>query len=246
MATLKQRLHRKNSAGGYDTVHLETEWSMITGKPSTYPPDSHTHTGYAASTHNHSATQITSGTLPVARGGTGVTTIDALKSALGLGGGTSYAGMSFNFTDIAVGQCVLFNYEQWLCVHNSGSLWYLVSTGLMGMTPFGGNNVYAGSTLANVALRFQNRIAADSLAKCTNWSVNGVTQKVNIPSYEQYNGGFSWFSDNNRRVCDAYYYWTSSPHSGSSVYYVNTDGNLYGDYSPGNTYGFRPCVAVQL
>ena len=29
MATLKQRLHKKNSSGGYDTVHLETSASLV-------------------------------------------------------------------------------------------------------------------------------------------------------------------------------------------------------------------------
>ena len=31
MATLKQRLHRKNSSGTYDTIHLETGADCITG-----------------------------------------------------------------------------------------------------------------------------------------------------------------------------------------------------------------------
>lgn len=29
MATLKQRLHRKNSSGSYDTIHLETSSSLV-------------------------------------------------------------------------------------------------------------------------------------------------------------------------------------------------------------------------
>lgn len=29
MATLKQRLHKMNSSGSYDTVHLETESSLV-------------------------------------------------------------------------------------------------------------------------------------------------------------------------------------------------------------------------
>jgi hypothetical protein len=29
MATLTQRLHRKNSSGSYDTVHLETSSSLV-------------------------------------------------------------------------------------------------------------------------------------------------------------------------------------------------------------------------
>lgn len=53
--------------------------------------DGHTH-NYAAASHNHSASQITSGTLPVARGGTGVTSLDALKNALGVGTPTGWYG----------------------------------------------------------------------------------------------------------------------------------------------------------
>lgn len=40
--------------------------------------------GKAASSHNHSASQITSGTLPINRGGTGETTLTGLKSLLNL------------------------------------------------------------------------------------------------------------------------------------------------------------------
>lgn len=39
----------------------------------------HTHSGYAPASHNHSAANITSGTLAVARGGTGVTSDDTLR-----------------------------------------------------------------------------------------------------------------------------------------------------------------------
>ena len=39
--------------------------------------------GAAATSHNHSASNITSGTIPIARGGTGATTASAARSALG-------------------------------------------------------------------------------------------------------------------------------------------------------------------
>ena len=45
-----------------------------------------TKNGKANSSHNHSASNITSGTLPVTRGGTGVTSLDTLKSILGING----------------------------------------------------------------------------------------------------------------------------------------------------------------
>ena len=45
--------------------------------------------GKANTSHTHSASNITSGTLPLSRGGTGVTSISALKSALGISGSSS-------------------------------------------------------------------------------------------------------------------------------------------------------------
>lgn len=92
MATLKQRLCKKNSSGTYDTIHLETSASNVLMSNGTTveaavnskAASNHTHSNYAASTHKHSATDITSGTLAVGRGGTGVTTIAALKTALGV------------------------------------------------------------------------------------------------------------------------------------------------------------------
>ena len=54
-----------------DRYYTETEISnLLSGKANT--------------SHTHSASQITSGTLSVARGGTGVTSLDALKSAMGI------------------------------------------------------------------------------------------------------------------------------------------------------------------
>ena len=47
-------------------------WGEVSGKPGTFPP----------SGHNHDAANITSGTLPVARGGTGVPTIAQLAQSL--------------------------------------------------------------------------------------------------------------------------------------------------------------------
>lgn len=58
-------------------VKSSTLYSYVTKSTadSTYATKSHTHTGYAASSHNHAASNITSGTLPIARGGTGSTSV---------------------------------------------------------------------------------------------------------------------------------------------------------------------------
>lgn len=63
--------------GGWTKVY--TSASKPTASEIGAAAASHTHSGYAASSHNHSAANITSGTLAVARGGTGVTSDDALR-----------------------------------------------------------------------------------------------------------------------------------------------------------------------
>ena len=87
MATLKQRLHRKNGTS-YDTIHLETDASVIhmsTSDTTTLSTKLSTMQtsidGKAASSHNHSAANITSGTLAVARGGTGQTSVDSTPTS---------------------------------------------------------------------------------------------------------------------------------------------------------------------
>lgn len=57
----------------------------------------HTHTQYAPTSHTHSASQITSGTLPASRGGTGYTSLNSLKSALGISGDT---GLNVKFLSV--------------------------------------------------------------------------------------------------------------------------------------------------
>lgn len=202
--------------------------------------------GSAASVFASSPRPGVTGTLPVANGGTGVTSIDALKSALGLGGGTQYSGMTYNLTGIAVGKPVLWGNEIWICVHVSGSTYYLSSTSLYGSTIFGSNNSYSGSTLAAMCAQFQNIIPADSLALAVNTTVNGVTAKIFCPSYEQYNGGFRYFNSDANRICQASNYWTSSPASIGDVYCVSKSGSLYNNSRPSDTYEFRPCVALSL
>lgn len=210
----------------------------------------------AAKNHNHSAANITSGVLPVTRGGTGQTSIDGLKTALGIGGSTQ--GMSYYLKSLTVGKLVWFNYDRWRVVHIANGLYYLIIDEITQTTQFNNNGEYKGSTIAAKCATYQNDMAADSLALCQNVTVNGVTAKVFIPSFEQmnknYSDSFSYFATKANRICKdsggiAQIYWTSSPSDGGSVWYVGTDGSLSnrGDVNtPTRTYGFRPCVALKL
>lgn len=102
MATLKQRLHKRNSSGSYDTVYLETNTDMVLltdGRTTLTTKLSNMDTainGKAASSHNHDASAITSGTLgssrlptvPVSKGGTGKTSLTSGRYLVGNGTNT--------------------------------------------------------------------------------------------------------------------------------------------------------------
>lgn len=121
MAILKQRLKRKNSSGTYDTIYLETiatvikmsdsDSTLLSAKISsmdTAIAGKQAAGSYAAASHNHSASNITSGTLAVARGGTGQTTLDTAigtASARAIYAGTS--AMTAGTTALTTGRIYL-------------------------------------------------------------------------------------------------------------------------------------------
>lgn len=121
-----------------------------------YAPITHTHTtaqvtgldgalaGKAAVSHTHAVDQIT-GVLPVSKGGTGVTSIDALKSALGL---------SENTTEIKT---------EWGISKDIRSYYPSPSTNI------GGRSVITPSHINNIPLNF-----ASTIIKGTNGYVKRV------------------------------------------------------------------------
>lgn len=150
------------------------------------------------------------------------------------------------------GERVKFDGMYWTVAHCDyiKKVAYLSSEIILSMTQFGSNTTYKGSTLANLTAQFEASMSPAALNRAVNTTVNGVTSKLFIPSYEQYNGGFSYFATQANRVCKdaggtAQVYWTSSPGSSGRVYCVRTGGGL----NYGNPYvacGFRPCVAISL
>lgn len=66
-----------------DIVSLQTSKANLNHVHTEYAPTSHAHSDYATASHKHSASDITSGTLPISKGGTGASTVGGVLTNLG-------------------------------------------------------------------------------------------------------------------------------------------------------------------
>lgn len=76
------KLSELNNDKGFITGYIETDPNVPTwAKTASKPTYTATEVGAAPTSHNHSANEITSGTLPVSRGGTGNTSVDTTPTS---------------------------------------------------------------------------------------------------------------------------------------------------------------------
>lgn len=224
------------------------ELSLSGHTHSNYALKNHTHSGYASSSHTHSASQITSGTLSVSRGGTGVTSLSALASAIQPYLPTPGSG-SLVDGELTLGNTVKFDDMYWIVCHldYTERVAYLASTVIASTTTFDDySSLYSGSTLRTVVKAFEDDMSEGAKTRMVNTTVNSVTAKVFVASYEQMNGSFSYFNSDERRICQDQDYWTSSSYSSGLVYWINDYGEFQYQNGPNRVRGFRPFCAITL
>ena len=154
---------------------------------------------------------------------------------------------------LSVGNKITFIGKEWLVVNKTSNQAILARSVIESQTPFGSNSTYNGSTLASVAKSYENNFSGANKVllslMCPETTVNGVTAKFFVPSYDQVNGGFTHFNSSTNRICkyngSNADWWTSSPDYDSDAYCVSSDGGI-GSLGVGNSYGFRPFVALAL
>lgn len=146
----------------------------------------------------------------------------------------------------------------YMIVHFNSNIVYVITEDIIQLTRFGSSAAYSGSTIANLCSTWYSTnvpAALKSAGIFVNVTTEGVSSPCFIPTYNQCNGGFSYFNSASRRCAQiassggspgsygTYYWWTASASSSSNVWYLDCDGNL-SNYGPSSTYGFRPCLAI--
>lgn len=159
---------------------------------------------------------------------------------------------------LSVGNTITCMGKSWIVCDQSSNNYCLALDKIDSLSDFGGSNVYSESILARCARQYESDLSTaylDIMSICAfNTTVNGVTAKVFVASYEQMNGGFSYFINYDRRKCkynrDYSYYWASSPAQGTNnLWTISVAGTFdSSDFyaSPRASIGFRPFIWLSL
>lgn len=152
---------------------------------------------------------------------------------------------------LQVGQLITFDGMKWRVVHNDGNLWYLAFNTIEESMNFGDDNTYSGSNIANRCVTWMNAyISAKAKNFMQNVTVSNVTSKVFIPTYDQVNGGFSYYNSNSNRIATnsdgtAIFWWTSTGSTTDSAYAVGSSGVLQSGINIKSQFGFRPHICIE-
>lgn len=143
---------------------IKTDWNSVTDKPETFPP----------SAHNHSAANITSGILGLARGGTGCSTaLDACKTLLWRD--ELYAAPNWDALDTGIWRT---NPEHWGTNGPSGVYQY----GIVMVWNYAGNvtQVYIAHSTGTMAFR-QRWANSNNFSSWAHVNTNTITSQTSDP-----------------------------------------------------------------
>lgn len=149
----------------------------------------------------------------------------------------------------AVGDRMDWAGYNWIVVNDNGDgTIVLAMSEIYELTQFGTNATYAGSTLAAKAKTFEESLPAEALVQAVETTVNSVTAKVFVASYEQAMGDFSYFGNQSNRIFkyngNPETWYTSSDSGDGYCYAITVQGTGYRP-KPNPNYGFLPFITIK-
>lgn len=165
--TANQHLIYNSGSSQWEAQNYSVAWTDISGKPSTFTPSSHTHDAAdtisgifdVARIPDLSAAKITTGSLAVARGGTGLSALGGANTMPGVNAG----GTALEYKTIAAGTNISVVHAANSVTINSTSTGTVTSVGLSlpAMFTVSGSPVTGSGTLsATLASQTQNLVLA--------------------------------------------------------------------------------------
>lgn len=159
--------------------------------------------------------------------------------------------------DLVVGNTVTFDDKSFVVVHNEGTQWYLAKEYITDQTTFSSKTpaLYNGSKVASMCNTYLTQFSDNAKKYMVDVTVEGVTNKVFVPTHAQVNGGFSWYNSNANRTVKrdtdkvTMSWWTSTSYNNSNLLYAieggqssSTGSILTKTYD--HTLGVRPHICI--
>lgn len=254
MGIRRERLRRKTASGTYDTIHLETsadivllsdgsgllEDELAKAKPIEKG-------GTGASTGSGAMYNLITGcnlldqaadddyliVLDVSEQTCKKISVSDLVNYVGGGSNPNWPDKS----QLTLGNTISWAGYDWIVSHITSNEAYLTLNGLSGESKW--NN------LQENCRTFANRFTEEERACLKNVTAGNTSGNVFVATYEQMDGGFSYFNSASRRRVSGSY-WTSTEHDSSYAWQVEADGGFNGNHSMSRSKGFRPSVCVDL
>ena len=177
--------------------------------------------------------------------------IDELEKKIAIG--------NAGFSSPVLGARVRIGGFDYMIVHFNSNIVYVITEDIIQLTRFGSSPTYSGSMIANLCSTWYSTnvpAALKSAGIFVNVTTEGVGSPCFIPTYNQCNGGFSYFNSDSRRCAQVAsgggtsrnyatdYWWTSTADSSNRVWLVGHDGGISSTANLNTAYGFRPCLAI--
>ena len=160
--------------------------------------------------------------------------------------------------NLAVGNLVTFDNKEWRVVHQEGTHWYLGYTEINNLTIYGKTTAFTKATIFESATAFKNTFSAQALEYIVDVNIEDTPCTVWIPSEDELNGGFSYFTGTNSELSDKrkrkfgtsgnMSWWTRSNRSAGGFYkrYVTSTGDISETSNLDTTkYGFVPFICIK-
>ena len=154
------------------------------------------------------------------------------------GGGSELNPELPDMSSLTVGNTVMFADREWVVSHRTSTEAYLTLKNLSSESTW--------RNLQNACINFADQLTEDQKACLKSVTAGNTSGKVFVATYEQMNGGFSYFNSDSRRALNEVY-WTSTGIGPIYAQYVRIQGSLYaGDVSQTTSIGFRPSVCIDM
>ena len=159
-----------------------------------------------------------------------------------------YPVCDFNLPDLGL-TINLFGYK-WMVCHDDGSRKYLITDHIVKETRWNASDTTQGGYMKSKIRHECNLFAISTGIDKVDYIEDLGVGKVFIPTKHQIYGGFSWFTEADKRVAkynnnNTKSYWLATPRDESTVWEVNQ----YGEFRYCHAYcaynGFRPCICIR-